>query len=49
MRTVRNITVAVDPGHQHFQPLPEKNRNSRCKPVPAINSIPLSYLQPTNR
>jgi hypothetical protein len=49
MRTVRNITVAVDPGHQYSQPLPEKNKNSRCKPVPASKLHPLSYLQPINR
>jgi hypothetical protein len=49
MRTVRNITVAVAPGHQHSQSLPEKNKNSHCKPVPAINSIHIIYLQQSNR
>jgi len=50
MRTVRNITVAAAPGHQHSQSLPEKNRNSLCKPVKAskFQSLqPLAAKQPS--
>jgi hypothetical protein len=45
MRTVRNITVAVDSG----PPSPPKKENSLCKPVPANKFHSLSYLQQSNR
>ena len=48
MRTVRNITVAVDPGHQHPQFHPEKIIHAVCLYRP-VNSIPLSHLQQSNR
>jgi|WetSurMetagenome_2_1015567.scaffolds.fasta_scaffold146365_1 hypothetical protein len=40
MRTVRNITVARNPGHP---PSPEKRGNSPCKPVSASK---LQFPQP---
>jgi hypothetical protein len=49
MRTVRNITVAAAPGHQHSQSLPEKTEIRAVSLYRPVSSIPLSYLQHNNR
>jgi hypothetical protein len=49
MRTVRNITFAVDPGHQHSQSLPEKTEIRAVSLYGPVSSIRLIYLQQSNR
>jgi hypothetical protein len=49
MKTVRNITVAVDPGHQHSQSHPEKIEIRAVSLYRPVKSIPINCLQQSNR